>query len=62
MARRIVTEHIYPPIPIRGFDWIAWYADEDPEAQRNGYGNTEEAAKTDLVNTYPDEDDGHSGR
>lgn len=46
MAQRIVTEHVYPPIPIRQFDWVAHY--DDPEGV-TGWGRTEEAAVLDLI-------------
>jgi len=42
----IHTHHIFPPIPIRDFDWCAY---RDPEVTPYGYGRTEEAAIADLL-------------
>lgn len=52
-ASQIKTQHVYPPIPIRSFDWMAYDADwdGDPETAHNyaiGYGATEEAAIEDC--------------
>ena len=44
----IITEHIYPPIPIRNYDWSAIRDDYD-EGDLVGYGRTEQAAKDDLI-------------
>lgn len=44
---RIITEHVYPPIPDRRFDWSAvtdGYEGGDPI----GYGRTEAEAIADL--------------
>ena len=35
--RKIVTSHVYPPIPVRNFDWSAYY-EGDEEAGQYGYG------------------------
>lgn len=48
----IKTNHIYPPIPIRQFDWMAWY-DGEEETGHNGYGTTEQAAVNDLIVNHP---------
>lgn len=50
----IITEHIYPPIPVRTCDWSAY---RDPEG-RNGLGPTEDAAILDLLETEAMFDDG----
>ena len=42
---KIVTEHVYPPIPMRQFDWVAHY--DDPEGLA-GWGRTEAEAIADL--------------
>ena len=42
----IQTSHIYPPIPLRQFDWCAY---RDPERGPVGYGCTEEEAVRDLL-------------
>jgi hypothetical protein len=47
-ARGIVTFHAYPPIPYRGYDWGAHY-DGEEESGRYGWGETEEAAISDLL-------------
>jgi hypothetical protein len=48
--RKVVTSHIYPPIPVRDFDWAAHY--DDPEGP-SGWGKTEQAAINDLVENHP---------
>jgi hypothetical protein len=46
---KIRTEFVYPPIPIRDFDWSAVDDDTyDGEGCPIGYGRTEEAAIADL--------------
>jgi hypothetical protein len=45
--RKIVTEFINPPIPVRIFDWHAW-EDGEEESGPIGYGSTEQAAIDDL--------------
>lgn len=52
-TRPIVTSHIYPPIPIRDYDWMAWF-DENEEGPQ-GFGRTETEAKADLLDNYGDE-------
>lgn len=47
---KIVTAHVYPPIPIRQFDWLAHY--DDPEGP-TGTGATEQAAINDLLENHP---------
>ena len=44
---KIITHHIYPPIPIRTFDWQA-YRDGDEETGPFGYGAFEHEAVEDL--------------
>jgi hypothetical protein len=51
---KIATDHIYPPIPIRSFDWMAYDADTydgapDAGPQTVGYGATKEDAITDFL-------------
>lgn len=48
---RIVTSHIYPPIPVREFDWCAFYEGEE-EAGCYGYGATEAEAIADFNENY----------
>jgi hypothetical protein len=45
---RILTSFIRPPIPIRGFDWVAWI-DGEEEGHR-GHGKTEKEAIEELQN------------
>lgn len=47
---KIIASHVAPPIPVRGFDWCAQY--EDCEGHYAGWGDTEEAAITDLRCRY----------
>lgn len=47
---KIVTEHVYPPIPLRQFDWCAHY--DDPEGPL-GWGHTEAEAIADLTENHP---------
>lgn len=44
----IHTEHIYPPIPLRHFDWMAWRGDYEPGVT-TGYGATREQAVQELL-------------
>ncbi len=47
-ARKIVTSHEYPPIPIRTHDWCAYYEGEE-EAGGYGWGPTEDEAIADFI-------------
>lgn len=55
MAPRIITDHIYPPIPIRDFDWMAYHGGEE-ERGEYGYGRTEGEAIVDLTDNFPRDD------
>ena len=44
---QIVTKHIYPPIPLRSFDWCA-YQEGTEEDGPYGYGATETEALENL--------------
>ena len=52
---KVRTEHVYPPIPVRDYDWSAIdddsYDGAHDSATRHqiGYGRTEQAAINDLV-------------
>ena len=50
--RKIITNFIQPPIPVRYYDWQAYYADEGEEAGRYGYGATEEGAIKELKQKF----------
>lgn len=45
---KIVTHYVYPPIPIRCFDWVA-YLEGQEESGPYGNGRTEEEAIADLL-------------
>ena len=47
MSKPIVIRHLYPPIPIRNYDWEAARLDYD-EGDLIGYGSTESKAIQDL--------------
>lgn len=47
MSRRIVTEPVYPPIPMRRYDWRATFDGYEP-GDLMGVGATEQAAIDDL--------------
>ena len=49
MKEKIITTHIYPPIPIRQYDWEAFRCSYD-EGDAIGYGRTEQEAINDLIN------------
>ena len=56
-GRKIVTSHIFPPIPDRNHDWCAYF-DGDEERGHYGYGRTELAAIRDFIeNCVEDESD-----
>ena len=46
---QIRTEYIYPPIPIRSFDWCAYDDDLGADCSPVGYGATEQEAIDDLM-------------
>jgi hypothetical protein len=51
---KITTHCIFPPIPIRSYDWIA-YRDGEEERREYGYGRTEAEAVEDLLANWPEE-------
>lgn len=57
MTRKIVTSFVYPPIPIRSNDWVAYYDGDDGEdGAPRGWGETEQAAIDDLLACFPEEE------
>lgn len=54
MTIEITTSNVYPPIPIREFDWCAYF-DGEEETGRYGWGVTEASAIKDLRQRYEDE-------
>ena len=61
MARKIVTKHVFPPIPIRSFDWCAYYEGEE-ESGDYGWGATEAAAIADFEVWFQEEHDERLGK
>jgi hypothetical protein len=56
-GRTIRTDYVYPPIPIRQFDWSAVEDNTyDGEGSPQGTGATEEEAITDLLEQLEDEE------
>lgn len=56
--QKIITQHIYPPIPIRDMDWQATYDGDEPNdagSMAVGHGATEALAIADLTTNYPRE-------
>lgn len=49
--RTIITRNICPPIPVRQFDWCAFY-DGEEEAGNYGYGATEQEAIDDFKDNF----------
>lgn len=45
----IATSHVYPPIPVRTYDWCAWDANRGADCSPYGWGSTEEEAIADLL-------------
>lgn len=44
---KIITQHIFPPIPDRSHDWMAYLDDTDGDGPQ-GWGTTEAEAIADL--------------
>ena len=53
---KIITDHIYPPIPDRRWDWSAVTEDYEP-GHPQGFGKTESEAIGDLLDQLQDEFD-----
>jgi hypothetical protein len=53
--RKIIANHVFPPIPDRSNDWCAYYDDVGPEDGPCGWGPTREAAISDLKENYNEE-------
>ena len=49
---KIVTVNEFPPIPVRHFDWCAYW-DGEEETGDYGYGATEQEAIDELLREYP---------
>lgn len=50
--RKIVTSHVYPPIPCRDYDWSAHFDDVGADCSPYGWGRTEAEARADLLDNY----------
>ncbi len=48
MSEFIVTSYWAKPIPMRQFDWSAWFEGTEDEGMPLGYGRTEAEAIADL--------------
>jgi hypothetical protein len=48
MSIKIRIVHVLPPIPIRDFDWCAFYDGDDETPHLHGYGATKDEALADL--------------
>lgn len=60
MTPAIKTVHVFPPIPDRRHDWIAFY-DGEEEAGNYGEGRTEAEAIADFIENYADEHNARLG-
>jgi hypothetical protein len=49
--KKIVTKYDPKPIPVRNFDWVAWFDDEEEKGEY-GYGKTELEAVSELLDEY----------
>ena len=49
MTRAIITDPVYPPIPIRSCDWRAYWEGDEERPGRYAYGATEEEAIAALL-------------
>ena len=59
MAPKINTVFVYPPIPMRHLDWLAYYDNDEPNdngSMAAGYGATEQEAIDDLLENHPRND------
>ncbi len=45
---RIITSHVFPPIPDRRWDWCAYRDGREEDTNAYGWGPTEGAALADL--------------
>jgi len=47
----VIVENIYPPIPTRDHDWVAYFYGQEEDGPR-GYGSTSIEAVHDLTSNY----------
>ena len=53
---KIATSYRAKPIPLRQFDWTAWYDGDEPNdagGMRTGSGRTQEDAIANLLSNHP---------
>ena len=50
---KLTTSWVFPPIPIRTCDWVAY---RDAEDRRQGWGSTEAGAIQDWIDNYSEEE------
>ena len=58
---KIVTDYVYPPIPVRDWDWRAYDDDtyDGSPGQVTGWGRTEQEAIEDFKQRWQDRYDDH---
>jgi hypothetical protein len=61
IGRQIVTEHVYPPIPVRAYDWSAVTVDYEP-GQPMGWGPTKRAAIAHLIEQQEEHEPNRNSR
>ncbi len=52
---KVIISEVYPPIPIRQFDWCAMFDDDEPDDEGHmlcGYGRTRADALSDLLDNF----------
>jgi len=49
MSMTIITDHVYPPIPVRSNDWCAYFDELGADCSPHGWGATEQEAIDDLL-------------
>jgi hypothetical protein len=56
VMRKIITENVYPPIPLPDFDWCAYREGDEEIASKHGWGATEAEAIADLKRLEAEEE------
>lgn len=52
---QVIYTHVYPPIPVRNFDWSAHFENDEPNDAGSmliGYGKTAPEALADLLDNF----------
>jgi hypothetical protein len=55
VERKIITSHVYPPIPTRTMDWCAYFDDLGADCSPYGWGRTEAEARQTLIDNTEEE-------